>query len=242
MTPATHKQLALGIHLRDDATFANYYAPMHSAQSLALETLRPLTAATQVPPERFVYLWGAEGAGTSHLLQAACHAADQAGLRCLYLPLDEVAGYAPEALLDELEQMELVCLDGLQYVMGQPNWDHALFHFYNRLREQAQSRLLVSAHCAPRDLSSALADLVSRMGWGTTIHLSPLSDTDKQQAFLLRAKARGMELSDETLAFIVHRAARDMHALFDCLHKLDALSLEEKRRVTIPFIKSVFGW
>jgi DnaA family protein len=234
------KQLSLDVQLNDDATFDNFFAPDNSTHALALALLRKLAQGSST--ERFIYLWGAEGAGTSHLLQAACHTANQNGQRCQYLPLEELAGYAAEALLDNLEQLDLVCLDGLQHVVGQIGWAHAMFHFYNRLRDNPQCRLLVAADCAPRDLMSSLEDLVSRMGWGTTVHLPTLNDEEKLRAFKMRAQARGIDLSDEVLVFIIHRAARDMPALFDCLQRLDTLSLEEKRRVTIPFVKEAFGW
>ena len=61
-------------------------------------------------------------------------------------------------------------------------------------------------------------------------------------ALRLRAHARGIELTDDVLAFILHRASRDMAELFEYLQRLDTISLAEKRRVTIPFIKEALGW
>ncbi|MEZ5539974.1 MAG: DnaA regulatory inactivator Hda [Pseudomonadales bacterium] len=240
MNLPTPKQLSLNVQLNDDATFENFFAPENSTHALALNAVRSLASNNNA--ERFIYLWGAEGTGTSHLLQAACASASKQNQICLYLPLEELAGYAADALLENLDQVNLVCLDGLQHVVGQIGWAHALFHFYNRLRENKHCRLLVSANCAPRDLMTSLEDLVSRMGWGTTFHLTALSDEEKTQAFKIRAHARGIELSDEVLNFIIQRADRDMLTLFECLHQLDTLSLEEKRRVTIPFIKTALGW
>lgn len=236
----SHKQLSLNVHLNDDATFENYFAAENSSNELALQAVKSLVDDAVTEP--FVYVWGPEGVGVSHLLQAACHAASMRNLRSQYLPLEELAGFAADQLLDGLEQLDLVCLDGVQHVMGQPGWDHALFHLYNRLRNNPECRLLVSADCAPRDLGSGLPDLVSRMGWGIAFHLQPLSDDDKMSALKLRAHARGIELTDEVLAFIIHRASRDMAELFEYLQRLDTLSLAEKRRVTIPFIKEVLGW
>ncbi|HSC76855.1 MAG TPA: DnaA regulatory inactivator Hda [Pseudomonadales bacterium] len=239
-TDSSHKQLSLNVHLNDDATFDNYFAIENSSNYLALQAVK--TLVNDANSEPFVYVWGAEGVGVSHLLQAACHEASKKNLRCQYLPLEELAGFAAAQLLDGLEQLDLLCLDGVQHVMGQQGWDHALFHLYNRLRDNTQCRLLVSADCAPRDLGSGLPDLISRMGWGVAFHLEPLSDEDKMSALKLRAQARGIELSDDVLTFIIHRASRDMVELFDYLQRLDALSLAEKRRVTIPFIKEALGW
>ena len=237
---SSHQQLSLNVHLSDDATFDNYFAAENSSNYLALQAIKSLVS--DVSPEPFVYVWGAEGVRVSHLLQAACHAASAHNLCSQYLPLEELAGFSANELLDGLEQLDLVCLDGVQHVMGQPGWDHALFHLYNRLRDNPRCRLLVSADSAPRDLGSGLPDLVSRMGWGISFHLQPLSDEEKMSALRLRAHARGIELTDDVLAFILHRASRDMAELFEYLQRLDTISLAEKRRVTIPFIKEALGW
>lgn len=234
------RQLSLNVHLNDDATFDNYFVPEASGNLLAVQAIKAMISDAATTP--FVYVWGQEGVGISHLLQAACHAASERQWRSQYLPLEELAGFAPEQLLDGLEQLDLICLDGLQHVMGQSGWDHAIFHLYNRLRDQAHCRLLVSADCAPRDLGSRLPDLVSRMGWGVAFHLQPLSDAGKARALKLRAQARGLDLSEEVLAFIMHRSSRDMVELFECLQQLDDLSMVEKRRITIPFIKEMLGW
>lgn len=233
-------QLSLNVHLNDDATLDNYFTPCVGGNALALHAVRELVANN--PSERFVYLWGAEGVGRSHLLQAACNAASASGLLCQYFPLDELTTFDAELLFENLEQINLICLDNLQHVLGQQHWDHALFHFYNRLRDKPHCRLLVSANCAPRDLASSLPDLVSRMAWGVAFHLSQLSDTEKILALKLRANTRGIELSDEVLTFILNHAPRAMNELFECLERIDKASLVEKRRVTIPFIKDALGW
>lgn len=235
----SHKQLPLNMHLNDDATFDNYFAVESSSNYLALQAIKSLVGDNTAEP--FIYVWGAEGVGVSHLLQAACNAASAKGLRSQYLPLEELVGFAANELLDGLEQLDLLCLDGVQHAMGQPGWDHALFHLYNRVRDQ-QCRLLVAADCTPRDLGSNLPDLVSRMGWGVVFHLQPLNDAEKMATLKLRAHARGIELTDDVLTFIIHRASRDMVGLFECLQQLDTLSLAEKRRVTIPFVKEALGW
>lgn len=233
-------QLPLDIYLNDDATFDNYVVPMGTLNALALAAVRELLAPQ--PQSPFVYLWGPEGAGISHLLQAACHEASQQQLQCQYLPLEELAGYAPEALLEGLDHLDLLCLDGVQHVMGQSGWDLALFGLYNRLRDRPSHRLLVSADCAPRELGAALPDLLSRMGWGIVFHLQPMDDDQKREALKRRAHARGIELSDEVVSFILNHSSRDMNELFHCLDRLDASSLSEQRRITIPFVKETLGW
>ena len=107
-------QLPLGVRLRDDATFANYYP---GANAAALGYVERLCEADAGWTESLIYLWGGDGVGCSHLLQAACLRFEQRGEAAVYLPLAEVAEYGPE-LLDGLDQSELVCLDDLDAVAG----------------------------------------------------------------------------------------------------------------------------
>ncbi|MCY1271419.1 DnaA regulatory inactivator Hda [compost metagenome] len=230
-------QLPLGVRLRDDATFANYYP---GANAAALGYVERLCEADAGWTESLIYLWGGEGVGRSHLLQAACLRFEQRGEQAVYLPLGEVADHGPE-LLDNLEQCELVCLDDLQAVAGRDDWEEALFHLFNRLRDSGR-RLLLAASAAPRELGVRLPDLQSRLSLALVFQLQSLSDEDKLRALQLRASRRGLHLTDEVGRFILTRGARSMSALFELLDRLDQASLQAQRKLTIPFLKEVLGW
>lgn len=229
-------QLALSVGLRDDATFDNFY-PGASGNALALQATEGLAEGVGEP---YLYLWGESGAGCSHLLQAACHRAAEHGRQSLYLPLAQVRAYGPE-LLQGLEGLDLVCLDQLQSVVGDPLWEEALFHCYNRLRDSGTG-LLIAADRPARQLSVALADLASRLSWGVVFNLQALQDDAKVAALRLRARGRGFDLSEEMALFILHRSPRRMNELFALLDRLDQASLSAKRKITIPFIKTTLGW
>ena len=70
-------QLPLGVGLRDDATFDNYHP---GANATLVECLSHQFDDNGEP---FLYLWGGDGVGRSHLLQAACHQASARDLRTL---------------------------------------------------------------------------------------------------------------------------------------------------------------
>jgi DnaA family protein len=219
-----HPQLPLRIGLRDSATFANFYPGANTGACHVLQQSR----------EPFIYLWGASGSGKSHLLQAACHEATADGGQAIYLPLDE-PGIAL-SMLDGLENMALVCLDGLETVAGNREWETALFHLYNRLRDSG-NRLLAAGNASPAALGLGLPDLVSRLGWGPVFQLQPLADEDKAAALRLRAINRGMEMPPEVAIYLLQRVPRDMHALFALLERLDESSLAAQRKLTIPFVR-----
>lgn len=230
-------QLPLGVRLRDDATFVNYYP---GANAAALGYVERMCETDADWAENLIYLWGAADVGRSHLLQAACLRMEQFGGRAVYLPLDAVAMYGPQ-LLDNLEQCDLVCIDGVDLVAGHPTWEEALFHLFNRLRD-AGRRLLLSASAPPREVPIKLPDLKSRLTLALVFQLHGLTDDEKLRALQLRASRRGLHLNDEVGRFILTRGSRSMSALFDLLDQLDHASLQAQRKLTIPFLKETLGW
>ena len=230
-------QLSLGMRLRDDATFANYYP---GANAVALGYVEHACEAEDQWMDGVLYIWGRAGVGRSHLLQAACLRVEERGGRALCVPLTETADYGPH-LLDNVEDCDLLCLDDIQAVVGQAHWEEALFHAFNRLRD-AGKQLLITADAAPRELPIFLPDLQSRLSLALVFQLHELSDDDKLRALQLRASRRGLQLPDDVGRFILSRSERSMTVLFDTLEQLDRASLQAQRKLTIPFLKEALDW
>jgi len=224
-------QLPLNIQLNDIATFENYYSTDNEAVVIHIKNM----FASHNQP--FIYLWGQEGVGKTHLLQACCHFAQHLELSACYLPLGDHGQWQPE-LLDNFDQFDLVCLDDIEQIAAKPTWERACFNLFNQLRA-ADKRLLISAKHLPQQLGLKLEDLISRLTWGLSLRLQPLTDEAKLAALQLRAKNRGLGLSDEVARFLLLRCPRDMQSLFATLEKLDQASLAAKRRLTIPFVKEI---
>lgn len=230
----TFEQLPLAVQLRDDATFENFYA---ADNDLLLAQLR-----RQLDDgERYLFLYGGPGCGRSHLLQAACHQAQQQQQSSTYLPLGELMAFPPAELFEGLETLELVCLDDIDQVLGNRVWEQALFNLFNHLLESGTC-LLVSAGRSVRQLDMQLEDLRSRLSWGGVFQLAPLAEAEQMAAVNLRAGNRGLKLSEEVLSYIYHRSPRDLESLIQVIDRLDRASLRDQRRLTIPFVKSVMGW
>jgi len=226
------KQLPLSIALRESATFENYFPGPNREVVSAVERLVG-------EPGGLIYLWGGEGVGRSHLLQAACHLATERGVTSTYLPLTDAWSW-PVEMVEGLETLGLVCLDDIGAVAGVEAWEEALFHLFNRLRDTGGA-LLVSADAAPATVGLGLADLQSRLSWGLTLKLQALNDEQKQQAIELLAYRRGLILSSDAATYLLRHAPRGQATLFALLAQLDEASLAEQRRLTIPFIKSILG-
>lgn len=221
-------QLTLDLYLRDHASFSNFHI---GANQQLVEQLHDVVAGASF------YLWGAPGTGRTHLLQACCQAATQQGQTAVYLPMKALHSLSP-ILLENIESLALICMDDLDIIAGDPVWEEALFHLYNR--SQAMSgRWIVAAASAPQHLRCVLPDLTSRLAASVIFQVQGLTDEDKLVALQMHAKVRGFDLPDEVGQFMLRRCSRDMSALCELLDQLDHASLATHRKLTIPFLKEV---
>lgn len=221
-------QLVLPIRLADHAVFDTFYPAGNEA---AVAHLRSVAAAGE---GHGAWLWGPPASGKTHLLQAVC---EHAGDRAVYLSFGNPA-IADPALLDGLERRELVCLDDIDSIVGDPEWEHALFALFNAIIDAGGQAVLASA-LAPRSCRFALADLASRAASLPVFQLRVLDDRACAQALRLRAKRRGLELPNETLQYLLTRSRRDMRSLYHLLDRLDLAALRAQRKLTIPFVRDV---
>ena len=221
---------------RDDAYTFSRFVP--GPNSEVLEQLRELIGQQAVSGEgRCVFVHGNDGVGKSHLLQSVCHAASEQEKTSLYFSFKDLINYSPD-LLQGLEELAFVCLDDLEDIENQSNWENALFHLFNRIRESGNT-LIVGANSAPAQLKFSLADLTSRMHWGLTYQVQDLPDHDKIRVLQERAARRNFDLPNEVGEFMIRRLPRDMHVLCDILDKLDDASLAAQRKLTVPFVRQV---
>ena len=221
-------QLALPLRLQDHAVFESFL-PVGNESLVAF--LRE-TAETGAGPGGWI--WGASATGKTHLLQAVC---ERAGDRSQFLPLKELIDAGP-GILDGLASRHFVCLDDVDCLSGDDDWEVGLFELVNALTD-AGHVLICSAAAAPREAGFRLPDLVSRFSRLPSFHLTPLFDAERMAALQLRARHRGIDLPDDTASYLLTRSQRDMASLYALLDKLDAESLREQRKLTIPFVKKV---
>ena len=115
------KQLPLGVRPRANAVFASF----------AIGQNTELVAALRGPGRDPLWLWGGEGCGKTHLLQAVCA---EAGEGAAYFPLDRAARLPPEAL-GGYATCRVLCIDDAEAVAGDLEWETALFRLFNEASE-----------------------------------------------------------------------------------------------------------
>ncbi len=226
------RQLPLGIRVPDRAVFASFLAGRDA------EAVEHLKAVAQGAAAGAVWICGPSGFGKTHLLQATCVLASER-LRAGYLPLREL-GPLGSAALEGLTGLDCLCVDDLDAVAGNVEWERALFGLHCEMEER-DGRVIAAAHAPPTLMRWALKDLGSRWAASAVFQLHGLEEGELTSALQLRARVRGLELPDGTARWLQRRFPRDMRTLYDLLDTLDEAALIARRRLTVPFIRSVLS-
>lgn len=225
------QQLPLGVRIPDRAVFDSFL-PAKNLQ--AVEHARRLATGEVIG---VTWICGPRSAGKTHLLQAVCSRASEAGSRSGYFPLSQLGSLGPD-VLDGLSLLDCACIDDLDCVVGELEWERALFGVLREVLER-DTRLLVAAKSPPALQSWKLPDLGSRFTAAAIFQVRELDELEQQQALQLRARLRGFELPDETSRWLQRRFPRDMRTMYELLDTLDEAALVAQRRLTVPFIRSV---
>jgi DnaA family protein len=94
----------------------------------------------------------------------------------------------------------------------------------------------------PPDAQTALReDVRTRLGAGHIYRLEPLNELDQRLLLAKRAEHRGWALTPDVLDYLYQRAPRDLSSLAGLIRRLDELSLEQKRRITLPLLRAALA-
>src|SRR5439155_274267 len=189
------EQLTLELATPEPPTFTNFVA---GANREAVAMLcRVASGALQ---ETGVVLWGAAGAGKTHLLRATVAAAANADRPARYLPQPASVEASPFA------SAALICVDAVD--AADAGAQGRLFTLYNALAA-SRGQLVVAAGAAPARLALR-DDLRTRLAHGLVYEIVPLADTDKAQALGTYARERGFQLPTEAIDYLLAHGRRDM--------------------------------
>lgn len=218
------KQLALDI-AQPPAPALDNFVPGRNAELV----VSLYSVANRASSERFVYLWGAAGSGRSHLLRAVVAAVRAEGRQAVMF----------DARADEFEALDdAVCAVDDVHLL-EPQAQIAVFNLHNRI-SAGHGVLLVSGNAAPAQLALR-ADLVTRLGAGLVYQVHGLNEEEKVAALQRHAQARGFQLSQEVIAYLLRHAQRDLPSLLVTLDALDRFSLARRRAITLTLLRELLS-
>tara|TARA_B100001063_G_scaffold46246_1_gene40097 strand:- start:73 stop:759 length:687 start_codon:yes stop_codon:yes gene_type:complete len=184
-----------------------------------------------------MYIYGLKNSGKTYLLQSLCNKYSKNDKSSLFLPLMDVIKYGVE-IIDSIENMDLVCIDGLEAVSQNKEWEIGLFNLINNA-QQTGCRLVFTSSSEEGAINFSLADLDSRIRKFQSHEIFPISDDHLLKALKKITNLRSISLGEKEAQYLITYTKRNIADLTIILESLDQLSMENKRRITIPLIKEL---
>ncbi|MBB3257910.1 DnaA regulatory inactivator Hda [Paraburkholderia bannensis] len=226
------RQLTLDLGTPPPSTFDNFHTGANAELVARLRGLDAALAAGVDPKaDRTFYVWGEPGNGRSHLLRSLAYEAPPGHVRYLG-PQSALAAFTFDARVTIYAVDDCDSLSGAQQI--------ALFNLFNEVRSHPATALVATGNAPPMGLA-VREDLRTRLGWGLVFHLAPLSDAGKAAVLKQAARERGINLADDVPAYLLTHFRRDMPSLMRLLDALDRFSLEQKRAVTLPLLRTMLA-
>ena len=185
--------------------------------------------------ESQIGLWGTAASGKTHLLNASADFARQHGVALQIYDAEQLR-QCDAGEFAGLDHGDVLVVDNLDAVSGMADWEACFYQVINRCRE-GDFRFLFALTDKPDDLQTSLDDFRSRLQWGLMLQLQASGDTEIRQILRQRAQIIGISLGEDVIAYLLTHHERNLATQMAILRRLDAASLSQQRKVTIPLIK-----
>jgi chromosomal replication initiation ATPase DnaA len=175
-------------------------------------------------------LVGPKGSGKTHLAHvwARDWQAEVANATGVVTRMDELLARAGGALV----------IENVDAIAGDTELQEALFHLLNA-QAGAGGRLLLTSRVEPGQMGLTLPDLVSRLQGAASARLDLPDDALLGAVVVKLFRDRQIDITPETVSYLVARAERSFEAVHHIVDALDQLSLSEKRAVTRQLVARV---
>jgi chromosomal replication initiator protein len=226
-----------------DYTFANFIVGSANqfahAASLAVANL----SARAYNP---LFIYGGDGLGKTHLLQAIFHRVKQRGVRATYLSAERFVNELVSSLQhgrmgsfrERYRQADVLLIDDVQFLGGKKRTQEEFFHTFNALYD-AGKQIVASSDRPPQDLLSLQERLRSRFASGLTANVQP-PDLETRVAILCRkAEAGGFTLPPRVAMLMASRVRTNVRELEGCLTRIGAHASLNDQNINIELAETV---
>jgi len=179
-----------------------------------------------------IYVYGLTGQGKTHVLQGVVLKALASDKNAIYI--DCIDSF-PEHLLDFIDQLSFISLDNVDLISKENQ--EIFFDLYNRAR-QAGVIILVSGSSLPADLT-VMKDLKTRLSLAAVYKLEALNDELTMEVLNKKMNDRNLTIDSKIYEYLFKNYSRDLNTLVSAMNQLDKASLQSKKAISIPFVKTV---
>ncbi len=179
-----------------------------------------------------IYVYGLSGQGKTHVLQGVVLKALASDKNSIYI--DCIDSF-PEHLFDFIDQLNFISFDNVDLISSDNQ--ETFFDLYNRAR-QAGVVILVSGSSLPSDLT-VMKDLKTRLSLAAVYKLEELNDELTMDVLNKQMSDRNLTIDSKIYEYLFKNYSRDLNTLVSAMNELDKASLQSKKAISIPFVKSV---
>ena len=113
-----------------------------------------------------------------------------------------------------------------------------LFNGFNYCLNQ-NTKILFSSNDFIKNLNIKLPDLESRLSTVLPVEILNPTEDEKINLINFELRQRGLEINDKEMKYIFTHHSRDLNSLLNLAEKLDEISHQEKKSISINLIKKI---
>jgi chromosomal replication initiator protein len=207
-------------------TFSNFL--FDQKNNLIVQFFKHLSIGAYNP----VFLYGPQGIGKTHLLQACANKLKAQGLSVFFVRAETFTEHVVKAIRSSqmtlfrnvYRNQDVLIIDDAHDFSRKTSTQEELFHTFNALHTM-EKQLIFCSHLPPQRLEEIEPRLISRFEWGIVLKLEPLSSTKMHQVLKNRARLFHFPLNDPLVEYLVTHFPSSMKYQ---MRALEALMLRHK--------------
>ena len=229
------KQLIFPFQINQKASFDSFFC---SPDNQNLMTRLADIAISQDANEIIIH--GEKGSGKSFLMQAICNELSSSEKQFAFIPMKKALNMGVE-IFQNLGSLDTVCIDDLQLILANQEWETALFNLINECQQSNCSLILSLGGTQPVEDSIVLPDLLSRIKRMEFLALHAVQDELFNKAIVFVAQQLEIKIDNAELEFLLKHQIRIFSFLVENIITLDKQAASLKRKITIPLIKETLN-
>ena len=153
--------------------------------------------------------------------------------KCIFISMKD----NKSEVLKDLNNFSHIFIDSFNECFENKISEIDLFNLYNSSKDNSSKLILRENSLIQKNI--LLPDLKSRINSNIELVMPKLSDKDKKHIIEIELIKRGLSIKEKNLDFIMNHSSRNLETLQTLVNKLDKLTMERKKNISIPLIKEL---
>ena len=153
--------------------------------------------------------------------------------KCIFISMKE----NKSEVLKDLDDFSHIFIDSFNECFENKISEIDLFNLYNSSKDNSSKLILRENSLIQKNI--LLPDLKSRINSNIELVIPRLTDKDKKHIIEIELIKRGLSIKEKNLDFIMNHSSRNLETLQTLVNKLDKLTMERKKNISIPLIKEL---